>query len=90
LLNMNSAHVGLLGISTMKELVSNSVATRRMTQVLLGLFSGLALVLGAIGIYGARRMAEAGPLKQVVGEPFQQRIWTNLQQGSRSPKLCSL
>jgi putative ABC transport system permease protein len=39
-------------ISTMKELVSYSVGTRRMTLMLLGLFSGLALILGAIGIYG--------------------------------------
>jgi putative ABC transport system permease protein len=42
----------LFAISTMKELVSNSLATRRITLVLLGLFSGLALILGAIGIYG--------------------------------------
>jgi predicted permease len=42
----------LFAISTMKELVRNSVATRRITLVLLGLFSGLALILGAIGIYG--------------------------------------
>jgi putative ABC transport system permease protein len=38
--------------STMEQLVSDSVATRRITLVLLGLFSGLALILAAIGIYG--------------------------------------
>jgi predicted permease len=42
----------IFAISTMNQLVSNSVATRRITLVLLGLFSGLALILGAIGIYG--------------------------------------
>jgi predicted permease len=42
----------IFAIVTMNELVSDSVATRRITLVLLGLFSGLALILGAIGIYG--------------------------------------
>ena len=39
-------------ISTMSQLVDNSVSTQHATLVLLGIFSGLALVLASIGIYG--------------------------------------
>jgi len=39
-------------VNTMTQLVNNSVATPRITLVLLGLFSALALVLAAIGTYG--------------------------------------
>ncbi|HEV3218841.1 MAG TPA: ABC transporter permease [Candidatus Acidoferrales bacterium] len=39
-------------ISTMNQVVTDSVSTRRITLILLGLFSGLALILATIGIYG--------------------------------------
>lgn len=42
----------IFAIATMQELISASVAGRRFTLILLGLFSGLAVVLAAIGIYG--------------------------------------
>jgi putative ABC transport system permease protein len=42
----------IFGISTMNQLIVDSVSTRRITLILLALFSTLALVLAAIGIYG--------------------------------------
>jgi putative ABC transport system permease protein len=42
----------IFAISTMNQLRSDSTSARRITLVLLGAFSGLALVLATIGIYG--------------------------------------
>jgi putative ABC transport system permease protein len=42
----------VFAIATMQELVRNSVSTRRISFIVMGAFSALALVLAAIGIYG--------------------------------------
>jgi len=39
-------------IATMDEAVASSLATRRLTMVLLGTFAFLALVLASVGLYG--------------------------------------
>jgi putative ABC transport system permease protein len=39
-------------VGTMSDLVSQSVAQRRFGMLLLGIFSGIALLLASIGIYG--------------------------------------
>ena len=42
----------IFAIATMNKIVSDGVSAPRLTLVLLSLFSGLALILAAIGIYG--------------------------------------
>ena len=44
--------VPVYNVSTMDELVSRSLQTRRFSVALLSVFSGIALLLAAIGLYG--------------------------------------
>lgn len=39
-------------VETMDEVLSNSLAARRLAMILLGAFAGLALLLACVGIYG--------------------------------------
>jgi putative ABC transport system permease protein len=56
----------IIGVTTIETLLGESIAARRFQTTLLGLFSSVALVLAAIGIYGlmyhsvARRTHEIG------------------------------
>jgi predicted permease len=60
------SNLPLFGVRTMDEVISRSMAERRFSLEILGIFAGVALLLAAIGIYGvmsytfSRRIHEIG------------------------------
>ena len=52
ILRERDAELALADVKTMDEVVSRSVAERRLMMTLLAIFAGAALLLAAVGIYG--------------------------------------
>ena len=50
--NQMSSEQVVFGAQTMNEVIASSIARRRFSMILLGIFAGLALLLASIGIYG--------------------------------------